>query len=48
MKVAHYILTFVFFIGLSILDALLPININTLLLAFLVVYLLHLEDASDV
>jgi len=48
MKWQHYLLTFVFFMGLSVLDALLPININTLLLAFIIVYLLHLEDASDV
>ena len=48
MKWQHYLLTFVFFIGLSVLDALLPINIDTLLLAFIIVYLLHLEDASDV
>ena len=48
MKVAHYILTIVFFFGLSVLDALLPINLNTLLLAFLIVYILHLENATDV
>lgn len=48
MKWQHYLLTFVFFIGLSFLDALLPINVNTLLLAFIIIYLLHLEDASDV
>jgi len=38
----------VFFLGLSVLDWLLPISIDTLLLAFIIVYLLHLEDASDV
>lgn len=48
MKWQHYVLTFVFFIGLSVLDALLPISVNTLLLAFIIIYLLHLEDASDV
>jgi len=48
MKWQHYLLTFVFFLGLSVLDWLLPISINTLLLSFIIVYLLHLEDASDV
>ena len=48
MKWQHYVLVFVFFIGLSVLDALLPIDVNTLLLAFIIIYLLHLEDDSDV
>ena len=48
MKWQHYVLTFFFFIGLSLLDALLPISVDTLLLAFIIIYLLHLEDASDV
>ena len=41
MKAAHYILTFIFFIVMSMLNALLPIDINTLLLAFIVVYLIQ-------
>lgn len=48
MKVAHYILTIVFFFGLSMMDALFPINLNTLLIAFIIVYLLQQQDATDV
>lgn len=48
MKSAHYILTIVFFLGLSIIDALFPINLNTLLIAFIIVYLLQQQNATDV
>ena len=48
MKVQHYILVIVFFLGLSMINALLPINVNTLLIAFFIVYLMQYEDAEDV
>jgi hypothetical protein len=44
MKVSHYILVIVFFLGLSMLDALIPINLNRLLIAFLIIYLLNDEQ----
>ena len=44
MKAAHYILTFIFFIVMSMLNALLPIDTNTLMLAFLIVYLMQGEN----
>ena len=43
MKTSHYILMIVFFFGLSLLNALVPIDINTLIIAFLIIYLLHHE-----
>ena len=44
MKAAHYILILIFFIVLSMLNALVPIDINTLLLAFIIVYLMQGEN----
>ena len=41
------ILTIVFFLGLSLLNALIPIDLNTLLLSFLIVHLLQ-QDVTDV
>lgn len=46
MKAPHYILWIVFFLSLSMLNALVPIDINTLLIAFLIVYLLHDENVQ--
>ena len=46
MKVQHYILIAVFFFGLSLLDALIPIDLNTLLISFIIVYLLH-DDSEQ-
>ena len=47
MQVSHYILTLVFFLGLSLLNLLIPFDLNTLLVSFLVVYLLHKENNDD-
>lgn len=48
MKVQHYILIAVFFFGLSLLDALIPIDLNTLLISFIIVYLLHaINEAKE-
>ena len=44
MKAPHYILVLIFFIVLSMLNALVPVDINTLLLAFLIVYLMRFEN----
>lgn len=48
MKIQHYILIIVFFLGLTMLNALLPIDVNTLLIAFLIVYLMRDEDVEEV
>jgi len=47
MQYSHYILVLVFFLGLSFLNLLMPFDINTLLVSFLVVYLLHKENNDD-
>jgi hypothetical protein len=39
-----YVLTVVFFLALSLLNGLLPINVNTLILAFLIVKLIGDEQ----
>jgi hypothetical protein len=47
MKVQHYILMVVFFLGLSLLDHLLPINVGLLLISFIIVYLLR-DDSEQI
>jgi hypothetical protein len=46
MKLQHFILVAVFFLGLSFLDSLIPIRVEMLLLSFIIVYLLH-DDKLD-
>jgi len=49
MNAPHYILMIIFYLGLTMLNALLPIiDINTFLISFLIIYLMQKEDASDV
>lgn len=48
MKISHLILVLVFFAGISFLNVLLPINVNSFIIALVVVYLLNKEDHDNI